>query len=129
MAISWLRWTYTNMLKLFKKTIHTGQKVVAPVATPTRLITRPITLVNLDSAKCKKVSDQLVNVFKAETPPADVINVVDKSVQVIAENYHLCKALVHTIVRINRTDKEHFSNIRFRLDDHGNVMTPTITYA
>jgi len=117
------------MLKSFKKTIHTVQKLAVPVVTPARVITKPITLVNLDSVKCKKVSDQLVNIFKAETPPADVISVVDKSVQVIAENYHLCKALVHTMVRINRTDKQHFSNIRFRLDDHGNVMTPTITYA
>ena len=118
--------TKSSVNNNIKKKPAIAPATVKPTVAPVKA--KPVIIVPDPPYWFKKVTDQLVAYFKAEVPPADYVAVVDNSIKPVDEGYGLYKALVHTTVYI-AGGKEHFSNIRFKLDKEHNVIVNTITYS
>ena len=75
-----------------------------------------------------QVSQQLVQYFGQEIPPADFIEVVPGSLKAVDTKFRLYKGLVRTDVYIQGV-KQHISNIRFKVDPAFNVIFNSITFS
>lgn len=83
---------------------------------------------HLPADQIKRISSQLVSVFRQEQPPADFIEVVPDSIRPVDAKFKLYKALVRTDVYIGGV-KQHVSNIRFKLDRVNSVIASSITFS
>jgi hypothetical protein len=71
---------------------------------------------------------QLTQCFKQERPPADRVEVIDKTIRVVDPAKGLFRAQVRTDIRLPKTTKSHVSHVLFSVNQNSCMIADSLKF-
>lgn len=82
----------------------------------------------IEPAGVANICNSLKGWFSCERPPADEVTVIPESVRFVDPKFRLVKCWVKTVWWVNKTRKEHISNVRVKVDNAFRIIPNSLSF-